>query len=65
MLEPLTAEERRPLQAWRDSDRKRLLKVSDITLDPIRFRTLEAVSVQEFRAIDWLRNQGIGSVGLW
>lgn len=65
MLEPLSLEERRPLQAWRNVERKRLLKASDITLDPIRFRTLDTVSVRDYRASDWLRITELGQPAFW
>jgi len=65
MLETLTLEERGPLRTWRNGERKRLLKVSDITLDPLRFRTLDKVDVRDYRASDWLRITELGQPAFW
>lgn len=65
LADKLSPEEMEPLRKWRNQERRRLLRVSDIQLDPVRFRSVDRVGARDYRASDWLRITELGQQTFW
>lgn len=65
LADKLTPEDAAPLRQWRTQERRRLLRVSDIQLDPIRFRSLDTVGARDYRDSDWMLITELGQPTYW